>query len=76
MQLDGIPDSITRSAYLNLISDIGRGQFHLDDLFSLTLGADAIRVEVIAKDADGQPIVNKLTGSIELHTIVIPVVAD
>jgi hypothetical protein len=76
MQFDGIPNSITRSAYLNLVDNLGLGQFHPADILRLTLAADVIRAEVIAKDTDGQTIVNKFNNDIEVHIIVIPVVAD
>jgi len=51
-QLAGIPETITREAYLALVRGAG---FEIDDLVSLRFNAHSIEAVVFALDSEGKP---------------------
>lgn len=65
----GVPDSITRAAYISLFEAAG---LEPTATKSLTFGADGIYAEVFAHDERGRKILDPAVGVVK-HTIYIPV---
>jgi hypothetical protein len=70
MQINGIPDSITRTKYVALIEELG---IDSRQLVSLKFGRDVIQAEVIATDANGNHMLDINGDSMGTHAIVIQV---
>ncbi|WP_307076488.1 hypothetical protein [Arthrobacter pascens] len=70
MSINGIPESISREAYLSLISATG---IDPGSIRKLTLTADGIYAVVFAVDGDGRKIIEPASGAVK-HTLYIPVV--
>lgn len=71
MQIDGIPNTITRAKYVALIEELG---LHTRHLVSLEFGLDVIRAVICATDENGREIIDTSKNEIAKHTITIPVI--
>lgn len=68
VEIPGVPESITREAYSNLIRSLG---LEPKELYELRFETKGIYATVIAKNADGKSYVVK--DEIAMHEIVIPI---
>ena len=73
MDIPGVPDKITREAYVQVIKALGLDPDHIR---SLEFRVDGIYAEVYAPDEDGKRFLDTAPGSIgrpATHRIYIPV---
>lgn len=75
MQITGIPEDISRKAYLQLVESLG---LDYDQLISLEFGRDSIKAEMFALNPDGERFAHQTADGLRAatHTISIPVRED
>lgn len=72
MDIPGIPESITRKAYMEMVESWG---FKLEDLKALRLAHDGVYAEVFARDPDGKRRIVERE-EYAMHDVFVPVVDD
>lgn len=73
LTITGIPASIPRSVYLEMIERLG---LEPEDLRELTWGWDKITAVVMARNEHGERYVESSINEIAVHEISIPIVDD
>jgi len=69
-EIPGVPESITREAYIGLFEAAG---IKPEQTLQLSFKSDGIYAEVFALDADGKRILDPMVEGFAKHSIYIPV---
>jgi len=70
MEINGVPESIPRTRYVEMIESLG---FDTAQLRSLEWRADGIYAEVVATDGTGDMLIDRQRGELVTHRVYIRV---